>query len=337
MNYKKQKIIMVDDDANYSFAMKLLLEQNGFLVDIHTDPLEALNILLELSEEEKPDVLLLDHKLGQYFEGKEFTSKEFLQKFREKYPDIPVALQTAFSEEKPEDEMLENLDIQAYIDKGMEESRQLSTIKFLLKSAVLMKENKEQKQIIDTQQYKDEFFGSFISLIVEEITNKTMALGGVAIVMEDNTETSLNKEEYIKFTEILKNANHELSELAKAVNFTSENTTIRGLEEILGRLMKIELAMNSAELNIKTDSTYEILNCDSKTIIYILIEVIRNLIKQGNKKINIECQKENEKVNIKICYAIEKDNLLNKISKLAVLDNNITIIKESDEIIIKIG
>lgn len=201
-----------------------------------------------------------------------------------------------------------------------------------------MKTVEKQEEIIDAQQYKDEFFGSFVSLIVEEIKNKSMAMAGTTTVL-DKCEQYIpeeEKQEYNSFTNIAKNSTHELCELADAINIGSESISVSSLNDILAKLLKIDLIMKMAKLNFKFENAYTMLKCNPKILVYILIEAIRFLISQNINQIDLLCDEEDAIVKIKVCHKIEDDNLYNKINKLAVLDENITIETEYDQIIIKL-
>ena len=108
LNFKNTKVLLVDDDENYGFALKTLLGSKGLEIKSFTNPEEALGYL----RSNDTDIILLDYYMP------EMTGEEFLKRFREFNKETIVFLQTAFSEEKPELEMLETLNIQGYIDKN---------------------------------------------------------------------------------------------------------------------------------------------------------------------------------------------------------------------------
>jgi DNA-binding response OmpR family regulator len=42
-NYKKKRILIVDDEHDITFSLTIALESNGFVVDTFNDPQEALS------------------------------------------------------------------------------------------------------------------------------------------------------------------------------------------------------------------------------------------------------------------------------------------------------
>ena len=73
LNFKNTKVLLVDDDENYGFALKTLLGSKGLEINSFTNPEEALNYL----KSNDTDIILLDYYMPQ------MTGEEFLKKFRE--------------------------------------------------------------------------------------------------------------------------------------------------------------------------------------------------------------------------------------------------------------
>ena len=55
------KILLVDDDVEYSKITGLYLESNGFNITISNDPYKA----LEMCKQEKYSIILLDYYMGR--------------------------------------------------------------------------------------------------------------------------------------------------------------------------------------------------------------------------------------------------------------------------------
>jgi len=317
MDYKKQKLVMVDDDSNYTFGLKLILEQEGIEVETFTNPMEA----LEKLKTDKADAILLDHKLGLYVEGKEFTSKEFLEEFRKFSKDTPVALQTAYSEEKPEDEMLEKLDIQAYIDKNMDNSRKMSIIKSLLKMALLVKTVQEQEKVINMQQYEEEFIGRLLVNVTNEMREQFMIMSAPKQELQDKA-SELNNEKLKEIAGAWQNSVNKMSHMLDALNFRVENSV--GINYIFDTVRILTLA-NSSCIFPQTDDFTNV-HCKPKYLIYILSEIVMYLYENKVEQAEIVCRQLDGKINILINRQFDySQEMIKKINDIALNDEKISI------------
>ena len=79
-------ILVVDDDINILEVIKTRLEANGFLVEVHSDPLEALDSL----KEKDFDAIVTDIRMPQ------IDGMEFLRRVRNLRWEVPVILLTAY-------------------------------------------------------------------------------------------------------------------------------------------------------------------------------------------------------------------------------------------------
>jgi len=84
---EKKKILAIDDEEDIRFILKEELTDEGYEVHTLGDPTKA----LELIDEIKPDLVLLDIKMPQ------MSGTELLGLIRDKYYDLPVILLTAYS------------------------------------------------------------------------------------------------------------------------------------------------------------------------------------------------------------------------------------------------
>ena len=123
-------ILIVDDDIDYLFQIRLKIESFGFKVITAEGQTEAEKIIETL----KPDLAILD--LMMETEDSGFI---LAYKFKMKYPDVPVIIATAVTAETgitfESDISQKNNWIKAdlYIDKGLRTEQLQHEIKKLLK------------------------------------------------------------------------------------------------------------------------------------------------------------------------------------------------------------
>ncbi|MDX1600484.1 MAG: diguanylate cyclase [Anaerolineales bacterium] len=138
-----RSILLVDDDADYLAATRMLLEREGHKVVLAHSGEEALQAV-----KEKPvDLMLLDY----YMPG--MTGEAVVSQLREFHPTLQVILQTGYASEKPPREMLNRLDIQGYYDKSEGPEKLLLWTDVGLKAAytvqLLQKSRKSLDYILD--------------------------------------------------------------------------------------------------------------------------------------------------------------------------------------------
>jgi len=90
MTTLKSTILIVDDDIDYLFQMKMKLEQIGFIT-ITADSQREAELILEKT---KPDLALLDLMMENEDSGFILSYK-----IKKKYPDVPVIISTAVAAE----------------------------------------------------------------------------------------------------------------------------------------------------------------------------------------------------------------------------------------------
>jgi len=100
-------VLLVDDNADYLQATRLLLEREGHNVLTATNGAEALSIL----PQQTVDLLLLDY----FMPG--MTGEQVVAELRKFDPFVQVILQTGYASEQPPRELLQRLSIQGYYDK----------------------------------------------------------------------------------------------------------------------------------------------------------------------------------------------------------------------------
>ena len=95
--------------------------------------------------------------------------------------------------------------------------------------------------------------------------------------------------------------------------------TISKLNEILNNLLDLELRIKYANINFKYSEDI-ILKCDSKILIYMLVEIIEAIL-EDEKEININISNST----ITIENIINNQELTTRLNRLAELDNNFNI------------
>ena len=86
----KKTILIVDDDIDYLFQLKIQVEKFGFNVVVAESQKEAENLLSSL----KPDLAILDLMMENDDSG--FI---LCYKMKRKYPDVPIIISTAVAAE----------------------------------------------------------------------------------------------------------------------------------------------------------------------------------------------------------------------------------------------
>lgn len=315
LNFDKTKVLLIDDDENYGFALKTLLGTKGLQINSFTNPQEGLEYL----KNEKVDMILLDYYMPQ------MTGEEFLRKLRDFDKTTIVFLQTAFSEEKPELEMLESLNIQGYIDKNKDPNDIFLDIASGIKMAELIKIIKEKEKQIQVLNYKKSIVGDLISHLVNESKDQLFQISG----MNDSIKNDTDK--YEKQINGIKDATDKIYSLYEALNFENE-VCISGikLKNILSELLKAKLLLNSTKMKISINEGISIKNADK--VIYIILKIVDDMIKNNEKEINITS--EENKIIVK--GSIGVNNIDIEELKILKETEEIKIEKDSDKMIIYI-
>ena len=121
---EKKKILVVEDEQDMVYAVKLLLEGSGYEVIAAGDGQEG----LAKARREKPDLILLDLMLPK-IDGYKVCR---MLKFDAKYNKIPVIMFTARAQEKDK-EMGRQVGADVYYTKPFQPEVLLEKIKELLK------------------------------------------------------------------------------------------------------------------------------------------------------------------------------------------------------------
>jgi DNA-binding response OmpR family regulator len=114
-----QTVLIIDDEAHIRLLYTEELRQQGFVAvasDGQEDP-------LVLMEKHKPDLIILDIKLGAV------SGLDLLQEIRRKQATLPVILCTAYDSFRCD---LKSIAADAYIVKSYDSSELLDTVRKLL-------------------------------------------------------------------------------------------------------------------------------------------------------------------------------------------------------------
>jgi two-component system KDP operon response regulator KdpE len=121
MNTKKIRILAVDDEPKYTWAIQSVLEAIGYEVRTALDGTQALDLAFDF----KPDLILLDVRLPDY------NGYQICEKIRE-YSTVPIIMLTALAEER---DKVRGLDAGAddYITKPFGAQELLARVRALLR------------------------------------------------------------------------------------------------------------------------------------------------------------------------------------------------------------
>lgn len=115
--------MIVDDEKDVLFLLKILVEKEGYEIIQATNGLEAYNKLTDPSNPVKPDVILLDIMMPE-MDGYTFQTK--LQQIEE-LRNIPIIILTAKGQTKDLFEMASN--VYSFVEKPFDPKNLLNTIK----------------------------------------------------------------------------------------------------------------------------------------------------------------------------------------------------------------
>jgi CheY-like chemotaxis protein len=126
------RILIVDDDADITEAMRIVLENKGYSVDAAIDSKEAADHI----KFQKPDLIILDVMMHTKSEGFDFARN---LKNNPSYRDIPILMLTAIKEKtgidfKPEAGDETWLPVNEFLDKPVKPEQLVAKVESLLKS-----------------------------------------------------------------------------------------------------------------------------------------------------------------------------------------------------------
>lgn len=326
-SYKDAKILVVDDVEEVLNSTKNCLKLQGMQVECLSNPIEALEYL----KNNRVDVLLLD------FFMPEMNGDEFISELRKFDNETVVILRTGYSDKVPPLEIIDELNIQGYIDKIKGKDELILLTKSAIKTSFLNRTIKKQERMIEAEQYRNEFFGKFLYRFIGEVRERVFVIGGL-IDSVTVDEQGLSLEEKKQYSQHIKEAIGKLMKIVESLEIEKISMlTVSTLEDILNSLFAISLEANKANLKFKYDNEYTPFQCDPKTLIYILVEIVEYLLNNNIKEINIDCEKQKEITIIKIGNMIKDEKVIAKIISISCIDNKIRIIKELNQVKIEVN
>ena len=326
-SYKDAKILVVDDVEEVLNSTKNCLKLQGMQVECLSNPIEALEYL----KNNRVDVLLLD------FFMPEMNGDEFISELRKFDNETVVILRTGYSDKVPPLEIIDELNIQGYIDKIKGKDELILLTKSAIKTSFLNRTIKKQERMIEAEQYRNEFFGKFLYRFIGEVRERVFVIGGL-IDSVTVDEQGLSLEEKKQYSQHIKEAIGKLMKIVESLEIEKISMlTVSTLEDILNSLFAISLEANMANLKFKYDNEYTSFQCDPKTLIYILVEIVEYLLNNNIKEINIDCEKQKEITIIKIGNMIKDEKVIAKIISISCIDNKIRIIKELNQVKIEVN
>lgn len=311
------KVLLIDDDFAYTTGQEVVLSAMGLNITTMNNPAEALEHL----KTNFYDVILLD------FFMPEMTGEEFLIRLREFNNETIIILQTGYSGEKPQDEMLYQLNIQGYYNKAKPNEDLILMVLSAIKSAQLLREIKRREEEKQLAKAKDAYFADKIDAISGEINEKLMSIGGLAMSFETLAKESgmdeVSKGEFITRIGHMKNSASQIKEAIKALGVASENEIIAGeLLDKISMLMKMYMIKNSARLFVKPQEDFSLINTCDGNIPYVICKLIQAEVENGEKEIEVLSYNENGKIIIDIPSVNSSNDNVNEAIRIEKMCNN---------------
>jgi len=121
----KKKIMIIDDNKEFLEELQELLNLTGYAASAFSDGASALKMVSKI----KPDVILLDLKLGK---KNGFHVASELKRFR-KTANIPIIGMTGFYVEKEQAKRMNTVGVKTFLIKPFDSSEAIAKIKTILK------------------------------------------------------------------------------------------------------------------------------------------------------------------------------------------------------------
>lgn len=321
------KVLLIDDDFAYTMGQEVVLSSMGLNIKTMNNPAEALEHL----KTNFYDVILLD------FFMPEMTGEEFLIRLREFNTETIIILQTGYSGEKPQDEMLYQLNIQGYYNKAKPNEDLMLMVLSAIKSAQLLREIKRREEEKQFSKIKSSYFAEKIDAIAGEINEKLMSIGGLCMALEaianDSGMDDKSKDEVITRLDHTKNSATHIKEAIKALDILSEDEIIASdLLTKVSILLKTYMIKRSAKLYIESNDDFIMLNTAEGNIPYMICRLIQAEVEGGEKEILVKSFKQDENVIIEIPSKNSDNSSVDEALRIEKMCDNVRIVFLEDTI-----
>lgn len=303
---KQIKVLLVDDDENYTKITEMYLADNGLNIKSMNNPKEALKVC----KDENIDIVLLDYFMP------ELTGEEFVNELRKFNRSALVILQTGFSEKKPPIETLTGLDIQGYHDKTKGVDELLLLTLSAIKTMKLIKVNRLQEIKINSLNYKKQLIGELSIGLLNEAKNQLLSISAA------NSSIKLDTSDYEEENALIEKAHNKLSSVFSALGF--EATEVMSFSEVKDTILELLESKRKEELlklNIEIDSETAIIKNNCETVIFLIVQTMLQLIKYNEKEITVKISG-TDVVDVKFEPKLTIDNDFTKQVILILTDKN---------------
>lgn len=287
------KILLVDDDLDYIQVTAFFLKSKGYNVDIATNGIDAIDKV------RKGDIriVLLDY----YMPG--LTGEDVVKKIREFNNKIIIILQTGFSGQQPPEDTLMRLDIQNYHDKANGPDKLL--LQVLSAVRIFDQQNK-----VAMSGYRLKVIARLMNSIAEDLKSPIMSLGvGLeATQVLVNNAKELDKNIVDKLTKIhnvnktcLNTINNVMSLLISQSSDSDEGAKIKNAIEFVNIIRDLtagELRTKKIQLEViedKNDKQIDYIAGNMKDIIFIICELIHQIVNVADESSSINLEITNDK------------------------------------------
>ena len=285
------KVLLVDDDANYTKITHMYLKDNGLNIEAVNNP----KVGLKICKDKNIDIVLLDYFMP------EITGEEFVKQLRTFNSKIIVILQTGFSDKKPPLQTITELDIQGYHDKTKGVDELLILTLSAIKTTKLIKENRLKEIKLNSINYKKQLLGELSLGLINEAKDQLFSISAA------NKAIAMDTQEYKEENEIIDSANEKVGNVFSALGF--ENTAmmrVGEMDKVIITLLASKVKEAYIDFLLAPVDESIIVRKNADTIIYLIMETVLLLIKQENKKIRVDI-KGNDQIVITFDCNIEYD------------------------------
>ena len=259
------------------------LTQIGYNVDKAQNGKEALAKLRTNNYQ----IALLDYYMP------EFTGEEVIEKIRKENNELIIILQTGFSGQKPPIETLKKLGIQNYYDK----TEGIDRLNLELISAVKIF---AQQNEIELAKFNSNTIGKIIFGVAQQIKETLLSISAgteLTNMLVNNSTSIVEKQNAIDINKYYENNKIYLERIDKVlsslINQSTSNTEYvlsdKDAVDLLDIIVKNMSKTNNVNINIRSSlKSSGYIKGSINDSIFIVAEIVDNLIKLQNEESNID-------------------------------------------------